>query len=219
MSESTVTSLTPAPLKPRLRGDVAAMAIVAQANVVQLQVAAHKHLQAPPPAVASPGPVRRFRESLIDWRDVKIYAETDLMLRTHEAWGQYCLFCWAFFGSDPNNPPPFAHLSREDQMRCAGEFGAKQIQVERGLQRLRHESQVRHQPELHNDPDFRESQEQTRDVPMTVFSRGIGDCSDADLLACTCQYAGMIAAIRWSADDRWTWGQSGIMELDATPEE
>jgi len=224
-----------ASLRPRPRDDAAAMAVVTQANLVQLQVAAGKRFGAAPPTLASPGAVTKFRSALIDWRDVKNYSQAELTLRIHEIWGQHCLFCWAFHGRDPHRPPPFAALPAEElttearrarrrndfgeegELRSPCEIGAKLIEVERGLWRLRHEDRLRHQPDIREHPDFRREYETALKIPMLVFGQDVRACGDAELLACTCEYAGMLAAIRWLADDRWMWGQPGIMELDATP--
>src|SRR5688500_13562812 len=105
-------------LRCRPREDLAAMAVVTQANLVQLQFAANKRFHAEPPKLASPGAVVSFREALIGWRDIKNYPEAALLLRIREVWGQHCLFCWAFFGRDPYQPPAFARMAPEDQMRC-----------------------------------------------------------------------------------------------------
>jgi hypothetical protein len=52
---------------------------------------------------------------------------------------------------------------------------------------------------------------------MLVFGQNVRVCGHDDLLACTCQYVGMLAAIRWVADARWRWDDPGIRELDADP--
>jgi len=194
------------------------MAVVAQANLVQLQVAANKRFGAEAPTLRSPGAVITFREALIGWRDIKDYSEAGLSLRTREVWGQHCLFCWVFMSRDPHHPPRFIQLAPEDQIRCAGHIGAKLLEIEKGLWRLRHEDRLRNQPELRDDPHFRKEYEAALNIPMLVYGQNIRTCGDDDLLACTCEYAGMLAAIRWIADDRWQWGQATIMELDGRPD-
>ncbi len=193
------------------------MALVAQANVRQLQVAAHKRLGAAPAVVPAPGAVLRFREALIDWQVLKNYPEGGLLLRMHEVWGQYCLFCWLFDVRDPNHPPDFARAAAEEEIRCSGHLGAKLIDIQRGLWRLRHEDRLRHDPEFRQRPDFPDQIKAADDIPMLVFGQNVRMCSHDDLLACTCQYVGMLAAIRWTADSRWRWDDPGIRELDANP--
>lgn len=202
-------------LRPRGPDLVAAMAAVAQANLVQLQTAAYRRFNGPAPSLSSPGAITRFREALIDYRLLREYTEAALLLRLHEIWGQHCLFCWAFRHADPHRPPAF--LQNPGEMRCPGEIGAKMQEISRGLWRLRHEDRLRHLPELRSDPKFIREYEAAQEIPMLVYGRNVRTCSDDDLLACTCEYAGMLAAIRWIADDRWTWNAPGIMELDATP--
>jgi hypothetical protein len=204
-------------LRARSRDEVAAMGIVAQANVLQLQTAANRRLSVPQTTVPSPGAVGRYREALIDWRTIREYSESELLLRTHQVWGQYCVFCWAFDGQDPQKPPPFAGPRADLPMRSPCQIGGKLLEIERGLWRLRFEDRLRHEPELRGTPDFRKEYEAAMDIPMLVFGQNVRTCSDADLLAGTCQYAGMLAAIRWIADHRWNWGQEGIMELEIEP--
>ncbi len=204
-------------LNARSPGDVGAMALVAQANLLQLRLAAHKRFGAPKPPIASPGFIRRYREALIDWRDVKTYDASLLALRTHEVWGQFCLFCWAFGSTEPDRPPAFAEPTTWNQMRCPGGIGAKLIEIERGLWRLRHEDRLRRRPDLRSDPAFHREYKAALDLPMLVFGKNVRVAPDEDLLLCTCEYAGMLAACRWTADDRWQWAQPGIMDLDAQP--
>ena len=60
------------------------MAIVAQANVVQLQVTARKRWGGAEVTVPSPGAVLRFREALLDWQAIRNYEEGTLLARLHE---------------------------------------------------------------------------------------------------------------------------------------
>lgn len=205
-------------LHTRTADDVAAMAIVAQANVLQLQIALNKRLGRNDSPAPSPGAVVRYREALIDWRQVRDYSDAELLMRTQEIWGQYCLFCWLFFGHDPMRPPAFAVSDNSLVMRCPVEMGGKLLEIERGLWRLRFEDRLRHQPECRSAAGFQDEYRAALNIPMLVFGQNIRTCGDEDLLTCTCQYAGMLAAIRWAADDRWTWGQAGIMELGAQPD-
>jgi len=209
---------TEAPSRPRIQEDVAAMAVVSQANLVQLQTAAHKRFNGEPPAVASPGVIQRVREAQIDWRDFKTYEESILVLRTHEAWGQYCLFCWMFHAQDPLHPPRFTHLGTEDGIKCPGHISAKRIEIEQGLWRLRLEDRHRHDPATRKDRNFRSGYESAQKAPLFVFGQEVQVCPNADLLAATCEYVGMLASIRWIGDERWTWGQTGIMELGRQPD-
>ncbi|RIK63443.1 MAG: hypothetical protein DCC65_16010 [Planctomycetota bacterium] len=48
---------------------------------------------------------------------------------------------------------------------------------------------------------------------MTVFGQNISVCAPAELFACACEYAGMLAALRWATDVRWAWEAPGIMDL------
>lgn len=212
MNERCLTTMS-----PRRAVHAAMMARAVQANALQLQIALHRHAGGPAPRLPSPGGITRFRDAVIDWRDVRDYPPDILALRAHESWGQHALFVWAFYGTDPHAPPAHEPRRPPPPMRCPAALGAKLFEVERGLWRLRHEDQLRHQPEPRTDDDWRREHEKALDTPMLVFGQNVRTCGDEDLLACTCQYAGMLAAARWLVDDRWTWAQAGIMELDGTP--
>jgi hypothetical protein len=212
MRPEQITSLVPRPPE-----DLGAMAIVAQANVRQLQVTARKRWGGEEPNVPAPGAVLRFREALLDWQSVRSYEEATLLARLHELWGQYCVFCWVFGAKNPKHPPDFVEAVAGGDIRCFGEIGAKLIEVRRGLWRLRHEDRLRHDPAFKASPQFKAQVQAADDIPMLVFGKNVRVCSDEDLLGCTCEYAGMLAALRWMSDERWRWGQAGIMELDAEP--
>lgn len=212
MRSEAITSLV-----PRRPEDLGGMGIVVQANVVQLQVAARKRWGVVDGAVPSPGGVTAFREALVDWQAIRDYDSAVLLARLHEVWGQYCLFCWVFGAKNPQQPPDFLKAATDGEIRCWGEIGAKLIEVRRGLWRLRHEDRLRHDPVFKAGPQFREQVKAADDIPMLVFGKNVRVCSDEDLLACTCEYAGMLAALRWMSDERWKWGQAGIMELEAEP--
>jgi hypothetical protein len=68
------------------------------------------------------------------------------------------------------------------------------------------------------DAEFSREYEAALEQAMIVYGQNVRACSESDLLACTCEYAGMLAAIRWISDSRWTWGDADIMEPDAAPE-
>ena len=213
MPRASLTSL-----QMRTPTDIAAMAIVAQANLAQLQTAATKRSLLESSVITPPGAVTQHREAMIDWRLIKAYADDALLLRMREVWGQWCLFCWMFGCDDPLRPPAFATLTTDDAVRCPTHVGEKLIEIKKSLWRLRHEDRLRNEPQLSEDAGFQEEHRAALEMPMLVYGQNIRVCSNADLLACTCEYAGMLAAIRWIADDRWQWNQPGIMELDATPD-
>ena len=92
-------------VQPRPPQDVADLAVAVQANVVQLQAADRRQSGPATPLldirVPSSGAVTRFREALISREVIAAYDDVVRSLRAHEAWGQFCLFCWFFFVDDP----------------------------------------------------------------------------------------------------------------------
>jgi hypothetical protein len=205
----------------RSRDEIAAMAVVAQANLSQLCVAFRKRNATSRSSldldVPSPGAVLHFREALIPRESLRGYSDEAVWLRMREMWGQFCLFCWVFFESDPTRPPKFTALPDGQPMRCQTELSVKQMEIEKFLWRMRHEQRLRSDPEARKDPAFVEACREADRIPAVVYGLNVRVCSNEDLVLCSCEYAGMLAAIRWTLDARWTWAAPGIMELDGQP--
>lgn len=197
---------------PRRLGDVARMAVAAQANLAQLRttdakragIAVERHaIQTP-----LPGPVRDYRETLIDWKTIKAYSNDELALRLREVWGQFSVFCWAVHAADPHNPPDFANPEDGTYVRSACELAEKAHDLERSLWRLQFEQRVRHDPAFRNAPEFAGAHEAAMELPLKVYGEDVQLCSDANLLLCACEFVGMLRAIRWISDDRRAWDEA-----------
>lgn len=204
-------------LDPRSRDDAAAMAVAAQANLVSLKVAwsrragvdPSKHdIRTPPP-----GGVMRFRESLIDRHVIAAYSDEELAIRMHQVWGEFGALCWLFGVGDPHRPPDFHALRPDQPMRCPVHVQDKLSQVQKGLWRLRHEQAFRFQPEVRTSQEFQRDHEIALATAMMVFGQNVRVASNESLLLCACEYAGMLAALRWVSDVRWEWEGPGIMDL------
>jgi len=196
---------------------VAAAAHAVQANVVTLKVAwcrqsgdpADTHdIKTPPP-----GPVRRLREILLDRRTVKDYTPEEILLRLRQVWGEFCALCWLFPDVDPQHPINFAQLPPSQTMRCPTHALAKLDEVQKHLWRIRHEQRRRHDREARQDPGFQKEDEIALAHPIRIYGVNILACGDEPLFSAACEYAGMLAALRWACDHRWTWEGPGIMDV------
>lgn len=161
----------------------------------------------------APGPVREMREILLDRRRVKDFSIDELAVRLRQVWGEFSALCWLFHHGDPNAPPRWADLPPDGPMRCPGHLLGKIREVEAGLWRIRHERYIRRFPSSLADPDTRAAHEIALTRPLRLGGAEIGLCSDPDLLCYGCEYAGMLAGLRWSADERWSWEGPSIMEV------
>lgn len=206
-------------LAPRSPGEIALAAHAVQANLVSLRVAwcrrtgqtgANHDIQTPPP-----GPVVKHRQILIEPALLKGYTLDEIALRLRQVWGEFCALCWVFPGVDPQNPISFDPLPPDQQARCPGHIVEKLQEVQAGLWRLRHEQRARFDRDAARDPAFVREHETALARDIRVFGHSVSHCNDADLFACTCEYAGMLAALRWAIDSRWQWEAPGIMELPA----
>lgn len=203
---------------PRPLADVVSMAIAVQANVALLRTAETRRLRIDAAAheirTPPPGRVAVFRETLIDRRRVQHYSQPELHLRLHEVWGQFCVFCWTLNADDPQRPPAFASLGRDHEMRCQSALELKAAEIEAFLWRMRFEQRLRHEVGFRDAPGFQSALEAARRMPAMVFDRPVVESDDHALLVAACEHAGMLAAVRWIGNDRWAWGQEGIMDID-----
>ena len=204
-------------VNPRSLDAVAAAAHAVQANVAALRVAWCKRTGEPPDShdikTPTPGAVRHSREILIDWQTLRDYAFEEIVLRLRQVWGEFSALCWLFPNVDPQHPIRFDPLEPGQSIRCPMHIFDKLNEVQAGLWRIRHEQRARHDPKARKDPAFQREHEiaLTRDVK--VFGQHVSLATDDDLFCCACEYAGMLAALRWTSDDRWSWEAPGIMDV------
>jgi len=205
------------PVESRPPAAAAAMAVAVQANLVQLNVACGKRsalagvtesIRVPPP-----GGVKLLRETLIPRDAIAAYDDDALVMRTHEVWGQFCLLCWYFYATDPQNPLNFKNLPTGQCVHCPTSLLGKTQEIEKSLWRLRFEQRLRRDADFRRHPEFEEDWKVAQDIPAIVLGESVQVCSDESLLLGTCEFAGMLAAARWTSDSRWQWGQEGIMDL------
>jgi hypothetical protein len=212
----------PAPDQPQSRSirDILDMGIVVQANLVQLRVAESKRSRSPRELhdikVDSPGHVARSRDSLIDYRRINVYSDLELRLRIREIWGQYCLFTWALRIKDQPADSDIASIVRAKPIelpRCQAELDVKEAEIEAMLWALRFEQERRVNADLKVSPDYRSRSEAASRIPVRVFGQSPADADDQALLLGACEYAGMLAAVRWIGDGNWEWGHQQIMNV------
>ncbi len=197
------------------------MAVAVQANLVQLKVAdARRSGIAPadhPIAVTSPGPVRRFRATLIDRAAIRAYGESELPLRLHEVWGRFCLFRWLFSldGADTAASPTL--IPENASMRCDAVIEAKAAETQAVLWRIRHEQQRRAPVDAglgdHADDDKTLAQQ----IPVTLFGKPLDECNDEEVILGACEHAGMLGTLRWVLDARLEWDEPGMMDAGDHP--
>ena len=208
-------------LCPRGIDEIAAAAQAVQANLAALRVAwckrtgqdpASHDIQPPPP-----GPVRKMRDILIDRHIIKDYSPDEITLRLRQVWGEFTALCWLFPHVNPQTPVAFEPLAADQTIRCPMHVYEKLEEVQRGLWRLRHEQRLRHDANAAHDPDFRREHELALVHSLSVFGESISTCGNEELLCCACEYAGMLAALRWATDNRWQWEGPGIMDVALSP--
>jgi hypothetical protein len=219
--ESAVPGETQPPVElravpPRDLADVADMAIAVQANLVQLAVAQARRLGSGRETgirTPAPGAVRRFREILLDHGQIAAYDDLGLAMRLRECWGQHCVMCWLFSAADPQDPPDFRELQSTGPVRCPAAVASKCLEIENCLWRLRFELRLREQPELRRVPEFQEQYRAAQDIPVLIMGQRLELSSPENMLLVACEFAGMLAAVRWISDQRWEWGHPAIMDL------
>jgi hypothetical protein len=195
--------------------DVCRMGVATQANVVQLRVEEKRRGSRDGAAgdieVPSPGAVKTYREVLIDSRVIRSYSDVELRLRSHEIWGRFCLLCWALHG-DSERPPVFSECPQTTDLKCPSSTAIKTAEVEGLLWRMQYEQRMRHDPSFRDEPSFELDRAMADRIPAMVFDEPVGVCDDNALLVCACEYAGMLASLRWMADAQLAWDHPGIMD-------
>jgi len=201
--------------------DARRMAVAVQANLVQLKTADAKHRGLRSDQhdirVAAPGAVRHFREALIDHRLIASYQPQEVHLRLHEIWGQFCLFCWLFSEGNTRRDANLATLPPEVEMHCETALIAKEAEIHALLWRIHFEQRLRHDREYQASDRFAEENGVAQKIPATVFNKPVGLASDKELLLGACEYAGMLAAVRWLSDRRLAWAAPDLMAVSDEP--
>lgn len=196
------------------------MAIVARANVVQLRTAEARTKGIEPRAhditIRSPGAVSAFRDALISHRAIRSYSPDEIHIRLHEVWGHHCAFCWALSIDDPMHPRDLPFSETDFEPRCASSLALKHDELLWKLWRLRFEHRVRGEAGFVGSPDHKQFKELAGAIPVDVFTKPVDSCDDHALLIAGCEYAGMLAVIRWISDGRMMWGSPDLMEVDET---
>lgn len=229
----------------RSAAEVRALAIVVQANLVQLKTAALRR-----PAlhgairgidVVSPGAVTRMRSALIPPEFLKTSTDAELVLRLHEAWGQYCLMCWAHETGTREPILNFGLLSADTELHCDAALRAKEAEVHALLWRLRHEQELRAMsagpnetsgreiPSGREERDGREERIQRDDpqaerkdslarrIPAEALGTPVTEAGDAEVLFAACQHAGMLAVLRWLLHPEKAWGDPALRQVEDWP--
>lgn len=207
--------------------EVRALAIAVQANLVQLKTAAQRR-----PAlhgairgidVASPGAVARMREALIPVEIIKASTDAELVLRLHEAWGQYCLMCWAHETGTRDPILNFGLLPADTEVHCDAALRAKEAEVHALLWRLRHEQRRREESAerdegvQRDDPQADRRESIARRIPAEALGKPVNEADDGDLLLAACQHAGMLAVLRWLLQPEKRWGDPTLMQVEDWP--
>ena len=197
------------------------MGVAVQANLVQLKVGFSRLQEGGQPIAGvgppSPGFVSRFRETLIPRDVIKRYGPDELVLRLHETWGRYCLIGWALQHVGTDGPGYIADLPEAPEIRCDATLGVKRDEIHALLWRLRAEQQLRAASDASTDPLSEQDRRDVARIPAMVFGAPVADVDDDALLRCACEYAGMLAAVRWILDRHLDWNHPGIMNADPRP--
>jgi len=206
--------------------DVHALAVAIQANLVQLKVAALK--RAPEPAnisgidVASPGAVINCREALLLREVIKAYSDEQLLLCLHEAWGQYCMMCWA---QEPSigcrlqacATTDFGSMPEQTTLRCEAVLKVKEAEIHALLWRLRFEQRLRHDELFPRERSFEHYQSLAKRIPATALGKPAKNCDDQTLGLGICQHAGMLETIRWIIRPAAVWQEPALLEVAELP--
>lgn len=206
---------------PRTPLEVRNMAQVVQLNLIRLRREAEGRTPgaglAGLPRLHEPALPLRFREALIEAAAARAYSDPALILRLHEVWGQFCLFMWYFHLATNESSAGVDALSPLPETRCGASRAAKHDEIHAVLWKLRFEQRRRADAPYRASAECRRHALLASRIPVPLFERHVEDCSDDELLVGACEYAGMLAAIRWINDASRAWGEAGIMNVGEGP--
>lgn len=211
---------TTTPSRTRASAEVCAMGVAIQANLVQLKVADARRRAIPVSAheikTPSPGTVSRYRETLITTEQLRAYRPEHIRLRLHELWGQFCVFRWSV-QADPQDESFRFPLTGGIELRCDALLAVKHDELHAILWRLHYEQRLRHDPQYADAPTFSRDRTMAMKIPANILGKSINQCSDEELLAGSCEHAGMLAGIRWIMNRDLAWGEPHIMDVADVP--
>ena len=206
----------------RMAEDVRAMSVAAQANLVQLRVFVARrigtgHLAFDHP-VRSPGAVRSYRDALIDRDALKAYTPEQVLLCTHEVWGQHCLFQWVLDAdSESASDADAASRSEPPELRCDAVLAVNLAEISGLFWRVRFEQRCRAQADHAKSAWYTEGRALAETIPAVACSKPVAEASDDEMLCTACEFVGMLSALRWIMDRRRDWGEPGIGEVGDRP--
>lgn len=206
---------------PRSPLEIRDVALVVQANLGKLQAEWERRSGTKPfgdgDRIASPDSPSKYREHIIDEAVLRNYSDAALLLRMHEIWGQFCTLLWYFQQSGVGQSRDVRDLPPWPETRCAASMAAKHDEIHAVLWNLRFEQRRRGDAEYRASPDFERDRTFSNGIPVPLFEKAIADCTNEELLIGACEYAGMLAAIRWMKDATRTWGEPGLMNVADEP--
>jgi len=162
--------------------------------------------------VEFPRHIERYRETLIDPAVAAAYSDIELQLRLHEIWGQYCALCW-FYRCAREPTVDFSRLGDDAVPECFTSVEIKLAEVHAFLWRFRKEQERRSATETPSAEDV----SLLRRIPARAFGKHVVDCTDEEILFAACEFAGMMALLRWVKDPKRIWGEPGIMSVADGP--
>ena len=223
------------------------MAVAVQANLMTLVVADAKRHGIKPNQheikIAAPGAVKHFRETLVDPKSIAAYSDVELHLRLREIWGQFCLMGWLFSLNDPSragsarresdSDPGRTGSARRDadsaatisftglpdtaEMHCGTALEIKDAEIRGFLWKMLFEQRRRLDSTYEKAPAFAKEMELASQIPAKGFGKPIEKLTGEQLLYLSCEYAGMLAAIRWTMNPKLGWAAPGIMDVGESP--
>lgn len=197
------------------------MTIAIQANLVQLKVADAKRLRIPTDQheiqVPPPGKVDLFRETLIERKTLLGYTGSELHVRLREVWGQYCMMRWLLHMDDSGQPMGSVAPPVDASLRCLTSIEGKFREVHALLWKFRHEQDSRLGPPHESSNRSAEDRKVAARIPAEFQGKSVERCTHEELLIGACEYAGMLAALRWALEPESAWAAAGCMDVADHP--
>lgn len=119
--------------------------------------------------------------------------------------------------NDSDQSITFAGLPDTAEMHCGTALEIKDAEIRGYLWKMLFEQRRRLDPAYEKSPAFAKEMELASQIPAKGFGKPIEKLTGEQLLYVSCEYAGMLAAIRWVSDPKLAWAAPGIMEVGESP--
>jgi len=169
------------------------------------------------PVLTKPRTADAAQHVLSSANSIRELSDAELWFKAHETWGRFCLFLWYFHRTSSCEAWDLGPAPALGETRCAASLAAKQTEIHAILWKLRFEKQLRQDSGFRASRDFLRLSSVASRIPVVLRHTTLEACSCDELLAGECEFAGMLATVRWILDSRRNWADADLSDVAIEP--